>query len=284
MRTIIILGAGQFGRACANLLNASELRLLAFGDNNTRLHRRMSDSIPVVSVEQAVAMKPHLILLGVTDKERTEQLRSQALDAGFKGEFLFLSQFCQYFDIRSATLCRIAAHISQKQIPGCIAELGVYKGDLACRLNALFPKHTLYLFDTFEGFDFRDIRKEHKMNYSGAREGDFSDTSDAAVLARLPYPFQAVIRKGYFPDTACGLEDIRYALVSLDADLYAPVFSGLQYFYPRLSKGGMILLHDYNNERFRGVKQAVDDYEKEYGDLFLIPLCDLHGSAVILHP
>ena len=37
----------------------------------------------------------------------------------------------------------------------------------------------------------------------------------------------------------------------------------------------MILLHDYNNERFRGARQAVEEFEKQYGRLCLVPLCDL---------
>ena len=99
-----------------------------------------------------------------------------------------------------------------------------------------------------------------------------------------PFPEQAVIRRGYFPDTAAGLEQERFCLVSLDADLYAPILSGLIFFYPRLVPGGMILLHDYNNERFRGARQAVEEFEKQYGRLCLVPLCDLHGSAVIVKP
>jgi O-methyltransferase len=44
----------------------------------------------------------------------------------------------------------------------------------------------------------------------------------------------------------------------------------------------MIVLHDYNNRRFRGAAQAVEDYEKAHGPLALVPLCDLHGTAVIV--
>ena len=40
----------------------------------------------------------------------------------------------------------------------------------------------------------------------------------------------------------------QYALVHLDADLYSPQFSGLQYFYPRMTPGGVIIIHDCNNE------------------------------------
>lgn len=284
MKTIIILGAGQFGRTARLLLNTSHLRLLAYGDNNTRLWNTVLDQVPVCSVEQAVAMEPELALIGVTDRARTEALREQALAAGFHGDFLLLGDLYTQFDIRSATLFRLAERILQTQVPGAVAELGVYKGELAWKLNALFPDRPLYLFDTFEGFDARDIAAEASSGYSRAAEGDFSDTSAEAVLARLSHPEQAIIRKGFFPDTAAGLSDVRYAFVSLDADLYAPILAGLEYFYPRLNPGGVILLHDYNNTRFRGAGQAAAAYEAAHQRLPLVPLCDLHGTAVILRP
>ena len=284
MQTMIILGAGQFGRAFAALLNTSEYKLLAFGDNNPKLHGTFIRQIPVVSIPQAVSLEPDCLLIGVIDQKRSAELYRQAFSIGFRGEFFRLSQLYQLLDIRSATLCRLAQRLKQQEIPGSIAELGVYKGDLAVKLNALFPECPLHLFDTFEGFDHRDIQKEETGGYSNAREGDFSDTSEQAVRDRLPYPEKAVFHKGYFPGTAKGLEEELYALVSIDADLYAPILAGLTYFYPRLARGGAILLHDYNNGRFKGAGQAVTDYEKEHGPLLLTPLCDLHGSAVILKP
>lgn len=282
MKTIIILGAGQFGRACAGLINTACTKLLAFGDNNTSLHGSLLGQIPIMSVQEAVLLHPDYALIGVTDEARTAQLRHQASENGFKGKFLFLGELYRLFDIRSATLHRMADRLKQLDVPGDTAELGVYKGDLAWQLNALFPRRTLHLFDTFDGFDFRDIVKESHHGFSRAQKGDFSDTSISFVRSRLPYPDQALFHKGFFPETAAGLENCRYAIVSLDADLYAPILAGLEYFYPRLTPGGMILLHDYNNRRFRGAAQAVADYENSHGSLPLVPLCDLHGTAVII--
>ncbi len=75
-----------------------------------------------------------------------------------------------------------------------------------------------------------------------------------------------------------------YALVSLDADLYGPTLEGLRYFYSRLSHGGIILLHDYHNTRFCGVRAAADAYENETGRLLMLPVADLHGSVMIVKP
>ncbi len=282
MKTIIILGAGQFGQACANLINTANTKLLAFGDNSASLRGTCVGGIPVLSVEKAVELKPDYGLIAVVDETRTSQLRNQAQKAGFQGIFLLLGQLYRRFDIRSATLHPIAHRLISQRVPGDVAELGVYKGDLAWQMNALLPDRTLHLFDTFEGFDARDIQEESRQGFSRARDGDFGDTSLDFVRSRLPHPDKALFHKGFFPDTTKGLENCRFALVSLDADLYAPVLAGLEYFYPRLSSGGMIVLHDYNNRRFRGAAQAVEDYEKAHGPLALVPLCDLHGTAVIV--
>lgn len=292
METIVIFGAGQFGRAAASLINTAAFSLAAFGDNNPALWNCKipcavsadPQGIPVLPPAGAVALNPGAILIGVTDSVREEQLRQQARSLGYTGKLIGLSELSQCFDIRSAVLFRLAGRLKKTAVPGAVAELGVYRGDLAWKLNALFPDRPLYLFDTFEGFDSRDMKEERAGSYSRAKERDFSDTSAEAVLARLPYPEQAVIREGYFPGTADGLLDEQYALVSLDADLFAPILAGLEYFYPRLSPGGMILLHDYGSERFKGAGQAVETYEAAHGRLSLLPLCDLHGSAVIVRP
>jgi O-methyltransferase len=105
----------------------------------------------------------------------------------------------------------------------------------------------------------------------------------------MPHKEQIVLKKGYFPEVLQGSpckapqgEEEQFALVSLDADLYAPTLAGLTYFYPRLNPGGVIILHDYNNTRFGGVRKAVEQFEAEQGRLPIVPLCDLHGTAIII--
>ena len=112
----------------------------------------------------------------------------------------------------------------------------------------------------------------------------------------MPCPQTVRICKGHFPETAEGFADPgwehgggepTFALVSLDPDLYAPTLEGLRYFYPRMSPGGVILVHDFNNLQFEGVKRAVLEFEAEIMSradqpLHLVPLGDLHGSCVIV--
>ena len=282
MERIVILGAGQFGLAALSLLNTENLEVCAFGDNSPRLWGQNIRSIPVLSVEEAIGFCPNLVLISVADENRSQSLAAQARSLGFAGRLLFMHELRQYFDVRSAVLLRLGESLKKRGIPGSLAELGVYKGDTARKINALFPDRPLYLFDTFEGFDARDVEKAKAQGFSQAEKGGFSGTSPEAVLSRLPFPERAIVRQGYFPETAAGLEAERFALVSLDADLFAPILAGLEFFYPRLNPGGAILLHDFDSRRFPGAGKAVEAYEKAHGPLPLVPLCDLHGSAVIV--
>ena len=275
----MILGAGQRGKAARNLLNLNRMELVAIGDNNPKVWDYDAE-IQILPVAEALQANPDRVIIGVLDDERTGQLIHQARSLGYQGRIMALGDVYSTFDLRAATFRRLADRVSANGIEGALAELGTYRGDFAWQLNERFPERRLYLFDTFDGFDERDIRVEREVSSSRAAAHDFSDTRARDVLARMPYEDQVVIRKGFFPETAQGLEE-RFALVSIDVDLYAPTLAGLEYFYPRLVRGGAILLHDYNSLQFDGVRKAVEEYERRHGMLPLIPLSDLHGTAVI---
>jgi O-methyltransferase len=141
-----------------------------------------------------------------------------------------------------------------------------------------FPDKKLYLFDTFEGFDKKDIMIERRNNYSTGKQ-DFSNTSIDLVLKKMKYPENCIIKKGVFPETTKGLNE-NFIFVSIDADLYEPTYQGLCYFYPRLEHGGYIFVHDYNNIEYMGVKEAVNKFTKEYNVPYF-PLSDRWGSVII---
>ena len=179
---------------------------------------------------------------------------------------------------RYAILGLCYEEIMQNNLTGNIAELGVYKGEFAKRLNTLFPAKKLYLFDTFEGFDERDIKAEHKRNLSKADQ-DFNVTSVELVRSKMPYPDNCIFCKGYFPESATGIEDI-FCFVSLDADLYEPIYQGLKFFYPRLENKGYIFIHDFNNDQYPGARKAVTDYCSE-NNIGYTPIADSGGTVII---
>ncbi|HEY8733951.1 MAG TPA: methyltransferase, partial [Puia sp.] len=59
------------------------------------------------------------------------------------------------------------------------------------------------------------------------------------------------------------------------------IYSGLHFFYPKLVSGGYIFVHDFNNDSYRGARQAVENFCSEQKVNYL-PLPDLGGSAIIM--
>ena len=143
---------------------------------------------------------------------------------------------------------------------GECAEAGVFEGDFARYINEYFPDRVLHLFDTFEGFDERDIEKEKGL--STAKAGEYGNTSEQKVMEKMPFPEQCVIHKGCFPETAESIND-EFCFVNLDLDLYEPTYEGLQFFGGRIVHGGIILVHDYFAENFKGPREAVDKFVNE---------------------
>lgn len=179
--------------------------------------------------------------------------------------------------VREQTLSLIAKEIRRKKLNSAIAELGVFRGNFSKKLNVLFPTQTLYLFDTFEGFDTRDV--ESDINLGGERLRNFDNTSIEEVLSKMKFPDKCVIKKGFFPDTY-DLREEKFSFVSIDVDLYDPIKCGLEIFYPRLEKGGYIMVHDYNNIVYRGTYEAVLEYCDKKG-ISYVPIPDIAGSIVI---
>lgn len=167
-------------------------------------------------------------------------------------------------------------------VPGAAAELGVYKGAFARCINKLMPERTLYLFDTFEGFDSAEASRELQADNCGeAFVAAHRNTAAEAVRSSMPHPESTVIMQGLFPGSLNGLEE-RFAFVSIDADFEESVFEGLKYFVPRMNEGGYIFLHDYNSHELTGVRKAVKRYGALTGKrLKAVPLCDVNGTLAM---
>ena len=185
--------------------------------------------------------------------------------------------------VRFSTLYLLSLEINKKGLEGDVAELGVYRGDFAKNINQVFPDRTLYLFDTFEGFVKRDVNIDKSFFYSECDQ-DFSATNIDLVMKKMKHPEKCKVIKGYFPDSLNKLPDnekMQYCFVSIDADLYQPTYEGLCYFYPHLCKGGYIMVHDYNNVKYKGVYEAVLKFTNENPASY-VPLGDPSGSVVIV--
>ena len=169
-------------------------------------------------------------------------------------------------------------HVLQGGIPGDLVELGVYRGNSAAMLAALARDHGrhVYLFDTFTGFDERDLRGVD----AGRKHRGFEDTSVEALM-RLVGTDSVTCIQGFFPDSLAKVTlPAQIAVVHIDCDLYEPMKAGLEIFYPLVSPGGILILHDYSSGQWLGTTQAVDEFFADRPEKpILIP--DKSGSAIV---
>lgn len=279
MNKVVIWGTGQGGRILKKLLRA-DMEVVAYCDNNIKMNNTMIDGIPVIEPQQLLEINPDCIYISMLNKDSCLQVKLQIEALNIFCKIIIITEYREQFDLRLATLRLIANEVNERKTMGAVAELGVYKGEFAAEINRLFPDRNIYLFDTFDGFDERDIIIEKENKFSYAEIGNFNNTCIDTVKNRLPYPTKSIIKKGYFPDTSHGISE-QFALVSLDADLYQPLYEGMNFFYPRMNIGGYIIIHDYNNAQFIGAKMAVRRFCEE-NNVFVVPICDLHGTAVII--
>lgn len=298
MKTVIIAGIDNLAFTAADLLDPREYKLIGFGtpiraawnvyDESGNILDNIED-MPVMPLEAVASFDPELIVLAADNDEDDEKLKYQLFSADYQGEVVSLREFYKGFSLKTAAIRKLAWRLDSLGIEGSAADLGCYRGDVSWQMNALMPDRKLYLFDTFTGYDNRDIVKERELGLSDAKAGEFAlsplelKSFEDRLLGRMPYEEQVTIVKGWFPETAFDLEDT-FALVHIDTGLYQPTYTGLQYFFPRMEKGGVILVSGYENGRSRSVRQAVDDLEAEYGAFLITPLCDIDGTIMITRP
>lgn len=201
--------------------------------------------------------------------------------------FSNINRYDEKTDVRVLWIKAFAEFIYDENISGNVAECGVNRGELSEYINKYFYDRKLYMFDTFRGFDRKDVDFERSLNNQKYNNGSFNNTTSFHITSvdivrnRMPYADQCEIRQGYFPDTAQDLDD-KFCFVSLDMDLYKPMKAGLEDFYPKMVNNGCILMHDYFHPELPGVRSAIKDYEKEHGiHLCKMPIGDYCSIAII---
>lgn len=159
-----------------------------------------------------------------------------------------------------------AAVSKTDKLEGDVAEVGVYNGGSA-KLICETTKKPVHLFDTFEGLpdvsENDDPKEFRKADYSASLE------SVKSYLSRYP---NVSFYKGFFPSTAGPIKNKTFSFIHLDVDIYESTLSSLEFFYPRINRGGVIISHDY--PKSIGVKRAFDGFFKDKPEIIIeLPAC-----------
>ncbi len=237
-------------------------QVIAFTDNDSKKWGTKScGGVCVYSPNECINRMEYDYVI-ITSAPGMQSIKKQLIDMGISETRIITSYVDEPLRIREIFLSSLAKFNDEYDVAAECAEAGVFEGDFARHINCCFPNRKLHLFDTFEGFDARDIERE--KGYSLAQIGDYSNTSITEVMGKMSFPEQCIIHKGYFPETAEGLNS-RFCFVNLDLDLYEPTYNGLWFFKDKMIHKAVILVHDYFAENFEGPKEAVDKFVAECG-------------------
>ncbi|MBL0919587.1 MAG: class I SAM-dependent methyltransferase [Hydrogenophaga sp.] len=183
-----------------------------------------------------------------------------------------------------------------RSMEGCIAECGSFKG-----LGSFMFCHTLresdpgydgrdfHIFDSFEGLSEpkeQDHIQDARVGATGVAymgAGSFHGGLDHVRQALSEFP-AIEYHKGWIPESFKNLPERQYRFVHIDVDLYEPTRDSLEYFYPRLREGGVIVCDDYAHLQWPGARRALDEYCDPRG---ITVLCLTTGQGVIIkrsHP
>lgn len=176
------------------------------------------------------------------DEEFTEYLRTFGEVDGFNTDRRLMVH----------ELLRLTAGIS-----GDTAECGVFQGAgsyLICVANTGSELRIHHVFDSFEGMS---PPTEEDGEYWRAASMAFSFNG---VQRNLEQFERVEYHKGWIPTRFADVADRVFSFVHIDVDLAGPTRDSIEFFYPRMSKGGIIVCDDYGFTTCPGATRAIDEY------------------------
>jgi hypothetical protein len=178
------------------------------------------------------------------------------------------SRASQTMGVDEAYMIR-ASVLKTARVPGDIAEVGVFWGGTARVICEAKGDRLLHLFDTFEGLPEPD-----KID-SAFKRGEYACSLESVQEYLAGFP-GVKFYKGLFPATVEPAKDRRFSFVHLDVDLYESTRGALEFFYPRMGPGAIILSHDY--VVFPGVRAAFDEFFHDKPE----PVVELTGNQCLV--
>ena len=158
-----------------------------------------------------------------------------------------------------------------KEIPGEIVECGVFKGASYLRF-AMFREvfgnpfsKKIIGFDTFGKFpetSFQDDEKTRNQFIDSAGADSISKEQLLKILNHKGLNKHIDLIEGDITETVPAYvkanPELKISLLNLDTDIYEPAVTILEHLYPKITKGGILMLDDYGTHP--GETKAVDDY------------------------
>ena len=177
-------------------------------------------------------------------------------------------------------------------LDGEVAECGAFRGlssYLFCNYIRLatpdFKGEGYHIFDSFQGLSQpaeQDVISKHEYGAVGTHfqpAGAFQGSLETVKATLRDYPL-IEYHAGWIPKSFASTAERIYKFVHLDLDLYEPIKGAVEYFYPRLVKGGVIVIDEYGIPRWPGARKAVDEFCHEHS--LITPVSLTTGNGVLI--
>lgn len=169
-----------------------------------------------------------------------------------------------------------------RHLSGDIIEVGVFKGGTAavlCKSAQLHsPDSTVYVCDTFRGLvDVSD--KDTPRFFLGQMTSTRSEVD--AKLSNLGFTNYEIL-EGTFPgEVAESISDKTFRLFHSDVDTFLSTRNCLNWVWPRLERGGVIVIDDYGERHMHGLVEAVDGFVQQQAGKVLF-IYNLNAHAILV--
>ncbi|HUF99163.1 MAG TPA: TylF/MycF/NovP-related O-methyltransferase [Ilumatobacter sp.] len=151
-------------------------------------------------------------------------------------------------------LAQVVGHVS-----GDTVECGAYKGSssylIASRISTLAADKRHHIFDSFEG-----LSDPSPVDGAHWTRGDLTATEEELRSNLAEFSGIIDVHPGWIPEVFSAHRDSRFSFAHIDVDLYEPTLASLEFIFPRLSPGGVLLCDDYGFRTCPGATAAMREY------------------------
>jgi hypothetical protein len=210
-----------------------------------------------LSPEQRYAWGERVFAAFVPDVRLPEFGRSFFQDDAFVADYeRFERQNYRSFDRKFALKELLGLALRR---PGEVAECGVFRGASAFLMARALHRggagRRLHLFDSFAG-----LSAPEPADGAYWAAGILACRREEAAANLAEFGDLVRFHEGWIPERFGEVEASRFCFVHIDVDLFRPTRAALEFFYPRMVAGGLILCDDYGFETCPGARQAMDTF------------------------
>jgi len=229
------------------------------------------------------------------------QLVKEQPPVDMENEFHEIYEKCKPFTMTSVermyALFKATKYIVESGIQGDFVECGVWRGGSSMNI-ALTLKHSgdvgrsIFLYDTYTGMSQPSAHdagedgiaasvKWQKLQNKNFNEWCYAPLDDVREnVLSTGYPVNNLtFVKGKVEESIPQVMPEQIALLRLDTDWYESTLHELEYLFPRLVHGGVLLIDDYGH--WQGARKAVDEYIEKNNVKILLNRVDYTGRIAI---